>query len=148
MLGPHPATAQPSTQDTLDVQASIIAYHEGFSTGNVARAPAALSDALYMFNGNFSGEPTNWQAHQYLSGDALRNWPALMIKQTGPFTNQYEFVQASIRGGAALVVTRETGQNQFRNWSDEVVTWMLGRGEGGWQIVGLFIRDVSNPGSE
>jgi len=44
------------------------------------------------------------------------------------------------------VVTRETGKNRFREWSDELVTWMLGRDDTGWKIVGLFIRDAANPG--
>ena len=44
-----------------------------------------------------------------------------------------------------MVVTRESGRNRFRTWNGEIVTWFLGRGPGGWKIVGLFIRDLRNP---
>lgn len=144
-LFPLPVVAQ---SDTLAVQAPIIAYHEGFNTGNVDQVQDALGASYFMFNGNYSGDMEDWQAHQYLSGEALSGWPAMMIREAGPFENTYSFVQTSIRGDAALVVTRETGRNRFRTWDDEGVTWMLGREAGEWRIVGLFIRDIRNPGSE
>ena len=50
-----------------------------------------------------------------------------------------------IRQGSALVNTLETGSNKFRDWTDEKVVYFLGQTKGGWKIVGLFIRDASNP---
>ncbi|MGH7599212.1 MAG: hypothetical protein ACREOI_22880 [bacterium] len=51
----------------------------------------------------------------------------------------------NIRGNAAVVVTQETGKNKFRAWENEKVTWLLGRRNNEWKIVGFFIRDIRNP---
>jgi len=53
----------------------------------------------------------------------------------------------TVRGDAALAVTRETGKNRFRSWEGQRVTWLLGRHAGRWGIVGMFVRDERNPGS-
>ena len=50
-----------------------------------------------------------------------------------------------LRGDAALVVTEETGRNKFRQLDRELVTYLLGRQEGRWRLVGYFIKDIANP---
>lgn len=125
---------------------AVRAFHEGFIGRDAAKVRRALGEALVMVNGNFSDDPRRWQAHQFLAGTALEEWPQVMLRQAGPFANDWQVVHVSRRGDAALVVTVETGRNRFRSWNREVATWMLGREATGWKIVGLYIRDVANPG--
>jgi len=123
----------------------IVRYHQGLIDNNPEAVLNALGREFIMFNGNYSAEPTDWQAHMFLCGQALQDWPATFLNEAGPYENQYEFLRTHIRGNAAVVVTRETGRNRFRAWKDESVTWLLGQREGEWRIVGYFIRDIRNP---
>ncbi len=123
----------------------IIRYHQGFSNNDPQTVLAALGQEFIMFNGNYSAEPSDWQAHLFLIGQALRDWPAAFLNEAGPCENQYEFIHTHIRGDAAVVVTRETGRHRFRSWENEIVTWLLGQREREWRIVGYFIRDIRNP---
>jgi hypothetical protein len=125
---------------------AVRAYHEGLIGRDAAKVRRALGDALVMVNGNFSDDPRRWEAHQFLAGPALEDWPQMMVREAGPFANDWQVVHVSTRGDAALVVTVETGRNRFRSWNREVATWMLGREATGWKIVGLYLRDVANPG--
>jgi hypothetical protein len=126
-------------------QTAVVRYHTGLIENDPAAVRTALGKEFLMFNGNFSGEPTAWQAHLYLTGERLDRWPALFLKEAGPYENRFEFLHAHVRGDAAVVVTRETGKNRFRSWRGETVTWLLGRSDGEWKIVGFFIRDIRNP---
>jgi len=126
-------------------QRAIVQYHEGLMTNAPAEVLAALAPHFMMVNGNYSGDPTDWQAHLFLTGPALAEWPALFLREAGPYHNHYEVLHIDIRGDAAVVVTKDTGQNRFRTWEDEIVAWSLGRYEGEWKIVSLFIRDLRNP---
>ena len=120
-------------------------YHQGLIGGDPEAVLAALGPDLFMFNGNFSGNPADWQAHLYLTGPALLRWVASFVTEAGPHANQWEFIHAHTRGQAAIVVTRETGRNRFRAWTGEVVTWLLGQRGGEWRIMGYFVRDLRNP---
>ena len=123
----------------------IIRYHQGFITNEPETVLAALGQEFIMFNGNFSAEPSDWQAHMFLTGSALQTWPAIFLKEAGPYENQYTFIHTHVRGDAAVVVTRETGRNRFRTWENETVTWLMGQRNGEWRIVGFFLRDIRNP---
>jgi hypothetical protein len=138
--------ATPSRAAPPDAPAAAVsAFHEGMSGGDAARARGAIGEVLMMTGGAYSGEPRDWQAHQYLRGPAIDRWVSWMLANAGPFSNRWEVDAVSQRGDAAIVVTRETGSNKFRSWSDEIVTWHLGRDDGRWRIVGMFIRDLRNP---
>jgi pimeloyl-ACP methyl ester carboxylesterase len=128
----------------LAVQSTISAYHDSLISGDGMGARATISGEFTMFNGNFSDDPAQWQAHNYMSGEALNAWPSDFVKFAGPYKNQYSFVSTHIRGDAALVVTMETGSNKFRAWEDEKVVYTLGRNAGEWKITSLFIRDIKN----
>ena len=129
-----------------DPKRAVSKYHEGFSRGDSDLALSVIGSEFFMFNGNYSGEPTNWQAHMYLEGADREQWPQLFLQEAGPYENQFRFIHEDIRGDAAVVVTLENGKNRFRSWENEMVTWFLGRHAGHWKILGLFIRDISNPG--
>ena len=81
----------------------------------------------------------------YLTGPRLTEWPVNFLKQAGPYENRFQVLRAYLRGDAALVVTEETGRNKFRQWDRELVTYLLGRQEGQWRLVGYFIKDIANP---
>ena len=98
-----------------------------------------------MFNGNFSGDPTAWQAHLFLAGEDLQKWLEAFLEHAGPYENHHEFLHTSIRNNAAIVVTLETGKNKFRSWKKEQVLWQLGKYGTDWKIVGLFIKNIRNP---
>lgn len=51
----------------------------------------------------------------------------------------------SIRGDAAVALTRDTGSNSFRKWKNEETAWLLGRVGGEWRIVGMIVRDIQLP---
>jgi hypothetical protein len=131
------------TEDPIHLP--IARYHQGLIEGDPDLVLAALGDEFIMFNGNFSGEPTAWQAHMFLAGPTLRDWPTTFLREAGPYLNRYEIVHTHIRGRAAVVVTRDTGRNRFREWTNEMTTWLLGQREGEWKIVGYFVRDIRNP---
>lgn len=120
-------------------------YNIGFVEQNSAKLRNSIGDQLIMVNGNFSGDPANWQAHQFLNDQDIEEWIGMMLSQAGPFENEVEVKNISIRNKAALVVTRESGKNKFRTWSDEQVTYMLGKEQNDWKIIGYFIRDIKNP---
>ena len=84
-------------------------------------------------------------AHLFLAGEKLKSWPGNYLREVGPHQNQFTTVAVSIRGDAAVVVTRDTGSNRFRAWSDEETSWFLGRIDGAWRIVGMVIRDIQLP---
>ena len=128
-----------------DPKKAIAQYHNGLITNNPAKTRAVLSSQFMMTNGNYSGDPIQWQAHMFLTSPDLDAWPALFLQEAGPYQNQVEFLHVDIRGDAALVVTKDTGQNRFRHWQDEIVAWSLGRYDGEWKIVSMFIRDIRNP---
>jgi len=131
--------------DTENVHSPIQRYHQGLIENRPEMVTGVLADDFIMFNGNFSAEPAEWQAHMYLSGQSLHDWPIFFLKEAGPYENHFEFIHTDLRGDAAVVVTRETGKNRFRSWENETVAWLLGRREGGdWRIVGYFIRDIRN----
>jgi len=123
----------------------IMRYHQGFINNDPQTVLTALGQEFIMFNGNYSAESSDWQAHMFLTGQALQAWPATFLKQAAPYENRYTFVHTHVRGDAAVAVTRETGRNRFRAWEDETVTWLLGQRDGAWRIVGFFIRDIRNP---
>lgn len=124
---------------------AVTNYHNGFITNNPDLVRSALGKQFVMVNGNFSGEPVDWQAHMFLTGEALAAWPGMSLAEAGPYEIVFEVLNVDVRGKAAVVVTRDNGRNKFRSWKDEIVTWFLGEGEDGWRIVGMFIRDIRNP---
>jgi len=142
-------SAQASSNSPKDeitkIKEVISQYHSGFIENDPATVLSTLGKEFIMFNGNYSGDPALWQAHLFLTGDDLQRWPAEFLKQAGPYQNQHEFLRTHIRGNAAVVVTQETGKNKFRAWENEKVTWLLGRRNNEWKIVGFFIRDIRNP---
>ncbi|MBV7333237.1 hypothetical protein KFU94_34445 [Chloroflexi bacterium TSY] len=133
------------TTQNDDPKTIIAAYHNGFIINSPQMLLSTLAQQFIMVNGNYSGEPTDWQAHLFLAGNELEAWPALFIQEAGPYKNQFEVLHVDIRGKAAVVVTKDTGRNRFRTWEDEIVTWFLGQYDREWKITGLFIRDLKNP---
>ena len=146
---PRAAEAPPAEQaparDEAAVRGTITTYHRGFEKKDAVAVREALGDSFMMFNGSYSDDPSRWQAHMYLQGEDLEEWPSSMIAEAGPFANRFSFEHVDVRGNAALAVTRETGRNRFRLWENQRVTWLLGRHAGRWVIVGMFVRDERNP---
>jgi len=136
---------QESAEDTSAIHAVVRSYYDGLSEKNVDKVLATVREDFFMFNGNFSGEPENWQAHLYLRGKDLTDWVPMFVEQAGPHENQIEFLNSHIRANAAVVVTSETGRNKFRSWENEKVTWLLGKGSSKWKLIGFFIRNIKNP---
>ena len=134
-----------SPQDAKSLQDVISRYHTGFTKNNPEMVLSSLGTEFIMFNGNYSDDPKQWQAHMFLTGDNLQRWPSNFLREAGPYKNSYEFLHMYVRRDAAVVVTRETGSNRFRSWKDESVTWLLGKRDGEWKIVGFFIKDIKNP---
>jgi hypothetical protein len=144
-LGAHPAFASPTATDSAAVVAAVEEYHEGLRRDDPARVSAVLGPSFTMFNGSFSGDPRTWEAHMYLAGPRLAEWPVNFLRQAGPYENQVRVIRVYVRGDAGLVVTEETGRNRFRQWNRELVTYLLGREGSRWKLVGYFIRDIANP---
>ena len=142
-LAVRPALAAPA--DSAAVVAAVEEYHEGLRRNAPERVTAVLGPSFTMFNGNFSGDPRTWEAHMYLAGARLAEWPRNFLAQAGPYENDVRVVRVYLRGDAGLVVTEETGRNRFRKWNREVVAYLLGRQDGRWRLTGYFIRDIANP---
>jgi hypothetical protein len=133
------------TMDLTSIESPISRYHQGFIDNDPKQVLSALGSTFTMFNGSFSGDPRQWESHMFLTGENLQNWPATFISDAGPYENTYEVVHTYERGDSALVVTLDTGKNRFRSWEGELTTWLLGRVDGQWKIVGYFLRDIQNP---
>lgn len=137
--------AQSAADERQQLEAVVLAYHQGFISGDSAQTAGALSDGIMMFNGNASDNPLDWQAHLYYTGPTLHQWVKDMITYASPHQNKIQFLNTHIRNGGAVVVTSETGSNKFRSWKDEKVVYLLGKTDGRWQLTGFFIRDGKNP---
>ena len=142
---PRVAGAASAPPDSAAVVAVVEEYQEGLRRGAPDRVRAVLGSSFIMFNGARSGDPKDWEVHMYLAGSELEEWPGRFVAGSGPHENSIRVVRVHVRRNAALVVTEETGRNRFRQWQEELVTYLLGREEGRWRIVGYFIRDIANP---
>jgi hypothetical protein len=138
-------TVQGADAGADELNAVVRAYHSGLAAERAEQTIHALSRELFMWNGDSSDDPVMWQAHLYLADDAIDQWVAEMIEFAGPHENAVAILNTDIRGDSGLVVTEETGSNKFRKWDSEKVVYLLGRTDGDWQIVGLFVRDIGNP---
>ena len=136
---------QSNVEDTTAIQGVVSSYYSGLNEKNSKKVLSCLAEDFFMFNGNYSGVPEDWQAHLYLRGKQLDEWVSDFIKEAGPHENQIRFIYTHIRANAAIVVSIETGKNKFRAWHDEKVTWLLGKDSGAWKLIGFFIRDIKNP---
>ncbi len=127
------------------LEAAIERYHQGFAENNSDMVLKSLGPSYTMFSGNYSDDQTQWQAHMYLTGEDLKQWPGAFLAEAGPYENSFEILHSYKRGKSALIVTRDTGKNRFREWENEITTWLLGQHEDGWRIVGMFLKDIANP---
>lgn len=132
--------------DRNSLQIPVQNLREGFNNGDVAQIVSCFGPSITMLSGNFSGDPLEWEAHQFLAGDAIRVWAEMMVTRAGPqVITQQEILHVHERVNAGLVVTRESGSNKFREWQDELTAYWLGLIDGEWKIMGFFIRDIRNP---
>ncbi len=120
-------------------------YHKGFSEADFELIRASISDQLNMINGNYSDDPSKWQAHQFLSGNEIDNWINMMLENAGPFENSFQINSHNMRNNSAIVVTNETGRNRFREWENEEVTYYFGKIDNSWKLTGFFIKNLKNP---
>lgn len=132
--------------DSLSVQQVVTNFQNGITGNNFELLKNSVWEDFIMFNGNYSGDPVNWEAHMYLAENNFGEWAEWFLKEAGPHINNFEFLHFHIRGNSAVAVTKDTGNNKFRSWKDEIVTWILGRRNNEWRILGYFIRDIKNPG--
>ena len=145
MLGSPQANAQ-ATQTELDsIRALVNDYSNGFVENDARLIRNAIGQSLVMINGNFSGEPEDWQAHQFLYELEIEDWISMMLDNAGPFENKIAIKNINLRGNSGLVVTEENGKNKFRSWEKEEVAYMLGKTARQWQIIGIFIKNIKNP---
>ena len=133
-----------SAEDGTPAQA-VEAYHRAFIAGEADAARRLIGSQFWMSGGAGSSDAVDWEAHMFLQGDEIDRWLSFMIKEAGPFRNKVEVLSTNERAGAAMVVTRESGRNKFREWSGEVVVWQLGQVDGSWKILGFFLSDARNP---
>ncbi|MEO1054955.1 MAG: hypothetical protein AAFX87_30255 [Bacteroidota bacterium] len=142
------AFAQSVKQEKKEMAAihqTVIKYHQGFSENNPEMVGAVLGKELIMFNGNFSSDPIKWQAHMYLTGNHLKEWPKAFLEMAAPYQNEFKVLSTHINGEAAVMVTEDTGRNKYRMWKKEQVTWLLGKSDDQWKIIGFYIKDIANP---
>ncbi|MCI0712985.1 MAG: hypothetical protein L0154_22710 [Chloroflexi bacterium] len=133
--------------DHNSLQIPVQHLREGFNNGDVEQIVNCFGSSITMLSGNFSGDPLQWEAHEFLAGDAIRPWAEMMVTRAGPqVITQQEILHVHERVNGGLVVTRESGSNRFRDWQDELTAYWLGNIDGEWKIMGFFIRDIRNPG--
>jgi len=139
-------SANLNESDSALVKKVVTNFQTGITNNNLELLKNSVWEDFVMFNGNYSGDPVNWEAHMYLAENNFGEWAEWFLKEAGPHNNSFEFLHFYIRGNSAIAVTKDTGNNKFRNWKDEIVTWILGRRNNEWRILGYFIRDIKNPG--
>jgi ketosteroid isomerase-like protein len=134
----HDSPLEPSPREVVE------RYHAALTKGDAAGVATTIGSSIFMMGGRKSPDPAKWQAHMYLSGPRLGSWIPWFVSEAGPHVNEIRYLESSVRGDSALVVTRETGRNKFRQWKDEAVVWMLAREAGAWKIIGYFLQDTGN----
>ncbi len=81
-----------SPKDAVTKLKEVISqYHSGFINNDTAAVLSVLGKEFIMFNGNYSGDPAQWQAHLFHTGDDLQRWPARFLKQAGPYQISMNF---------------------------------------------------------
>ncbi len=123
----------------------LTAYHAALQAGEPQGVGRLLGPSYFMADESSAAGSEQMSAHMYLTGAELQAWPRAFLNEAGPYRNEYRVLSVSIRGEAAVVLTRNTGSNRFRRWLDEEAAWFLGRASGQWRIVGLLIRDIQLP---
>ncbi len=143
-----PSTPTPGPQPPDDREAvvsTLRGYHLALARAQPDKVTDLLGPSYFMADERPGQGAERLSAHLFLAGERLKSWPGNYLREVGPHQNQFTTVAVSIRGDAAVVVTRDTGSNRFRAWSDEETSWFLGRIDGAWRIVGMVIRDIQLP---
>lgn len=109
-----PSQAQGVSADESALRDVLSNYQNGLTTNDEKLFFSSLGKELIMFSGNFSADTTKWQAHLFLTGDNLKRWASNFVRNVGPHKSKFEFLSFHIRNNAAIVVTKETGNNKFR----------------------------------
>ena len=123
------------------VLAVLRGYHDALAARQPEKVTALLGPSYMMADASAGGV----SPHLFLTGDRLRSWPENYLAQVAPHKNAFEPLSVSVRGDAAVAITRDTGSNRFRAWSNEETTWFLGRVNGEWRLVAMIIRDIQLP---
>ncbi len=145
LVASTPAPEPRPPDDRMAIEVAIRGYHAGLASGQPEKVSELLGPSYFMADERPSKGSEGLSAHLFLAGERLQSWPRNYLKEVGPHQNQFKTVAVSIRGDAAVAVTRDTGRNRFRSWSDEETAWFLGRVNGAWRIVGTVIRDIQLP---
>jgi hypothetical protein len=139
------AAPAPSSVDEEAVVRALKEYHAGFAVNDPARVLAVLGPTYFIGDETSAGGKDRVRAHFFKTGETLRAWPKGFLDGFGPYEDATSVVSVSVRGDAAVVIAKETGRNKVRSWRAEETTWLLGRTDGRWQIVGQIIRDIQLP---
>lgn len=123
----------------------LSSYHRGVTGNDPKLARSTIGEEFIIFSGDSSDDPTGWQAHLFRTGKGLKIYLSNYIKGAAPHENKFEVVHMYVRSDAAVVVTKDTGKNKFREWKDESVTWLAGKRDGAWKLTGYYLRGVKNP---
>ena len=132
-------------KDAEKMIAVVAGYHKAFTSNQADEVADYLGPTLFMFNGASSDDVKKWQAHLYLAGEELQEWPVEFLNMVAPYQHELEVLSSSVRGESGLVVTRETGKHKFRSFENEKRVYLMARTDDGWKIIGIFIPDMSNP---
>ena len=109
----------------------------GFVENDAEKIASTLAPHLAILGGCIP----NLEAHMFLTGPPLQEWIHGMLEEAGPHQNDFTVARTSERMGATLIVTNETGRNRFREWQDQVVTYILGDFDGKPLIVAYCMSD-------
>jgi hypothetical protein len=128
-------------------EAVVAAFHAGLARNDPDRVRSLLGETFFMADERTDDRTNAVRAHMYLDGDKLNEWPANFLAEAGPYENSGETVAVSVRQGSAIVRTRDTGSNRFRQWRREENVWVLGGDGETWRIIGWIVRDIQLPES-
>ena len=143
-----PGTRAAAASDSAarrEVIAVLTGYHAALADRRPDRVLDYLGSTYFMGNDWSAPQAERVQAHLFLSGERLAQWPANYLSQVAPHRNTFEVTSVSTRANAAVVITRDSGSNAFRSWREEETAWYLGRVDDTWRIVGMVIRDFQPP---
>ena len=140
------AAAPAASADEEAAVRALKEYHGAFAANDPARVLAVLGPTYFIGDESSAGGEDRVRAHFFKTGEALRVWPGQFMDGFGPYEDSTAVVSVSVRGDAAVIIAKETGRNKVRTWKNEETTWLLGRTDGRWRIVGQIIRDIQLPG--
>ena len=137
----------PADPEHAEIENLIHRYSDGIRDQDVDAILSCLGPSFFKFRLDENKpqltadhHPRTWQPELFLFGEGdFRDWLETYVRVSVPYENSITF-KGSGSGyfGLDRVITEETGRSGHVTWDKVQNTWIVGKIEGQWKILGLF----------